>query len=472
MHSLRFLAAAACAVALAPAAGQKQTALDRYVAAPDPVFKYELTAKIENNPINVFVLSMTSQSWRTAAEVDQPVWKHWLTVYRPTAPKTTTGFLFITGGNNRGGPPAKPDPRFRNMAEQTNSVVAELRMVPNQPITFNGDSFGPRTEDELIAYTWDKYLKTGDETWPARLPMTKAAVRAMDAVSGFLASEAGGKVRVDRYVVSGGSKRGWTAWTTAAVDKRITAVIPIVIDLLNVERSFRHHYQAYGFWAPAVKDYFNMGIMDYMGDPRYAALMRIEEPYEYRSRLTMPKFIVNSAGDQFFLPDSSQFYFDDLPGEKYLRYVPNSDHSLRGTDAFDSVAAFYDAVLRGAPRPKFHWKFDRKGRVRVTSTDGEPSSVKLWRATNSEARDFRLESVGPIYTSTDLTAIKPGVWEANVEKPEKGWTAFFVELTYPSGGKHPFKFTTDVEVIPDTLPYPPPVNGQTELGPRPASRGR
>ena len=49
-------------------------------------------------------------------------------------------------------------------------------------------------------------------------------------------------------------------------------------------------------------------------------------PDWYRERFTMPKFIMNSAGDQYLLPDSSRFYFDDLPGEKYLRYVPNTDH--------------------------------------------------------------------------------------------------------------------------------------------------
>ena len=48
----------------------------------------------------------------------------------------------------------------------------------------------------------DKFLHTGDAKWPLRLPMTKAAVRAMDATSGFLASKAGGKIVVDRYVVA------------------------------------------------------------------------------------------------------------------------------------------------------------------------------------------------------------------------------------------------------------------------------
>jgi PhoPQ-activated pathogenicity-related protein len=78
----------------------------------------------------------------------------------------------------------------------TGSVVAELRMVPNQPIVFHGDGKG-RSEDDLVAYTWDQYLKTGDETWPARLPMVKSAVRAMDCVQELLASGQGGKVKIE-----------------------------------------------------------------------------------------------------------------------------------------------------------------------------------------------------------------------------------------------------------------------------------
>ena len=153
--------------------------------------------------------------------------------------------------------------------------------------TFAGETKG-RVEDSLIAYSWDKFLRGGDDRWPARLPMTKSAVRAMDTVTAFCASEPGGKIKVDKFVVSGASKRGWTTWTTAVVDKRVTAIIPIVIDLLNVQASFDHHWRVYGFWAPAIKDYVDMKIVDWFGSPEYKALLKIEDPYEYRDRLATP----------------------------------------------------------------------------------------------------------------------------------------------------------------------------------------
>ena len=71
---------------------------------------------------------------------------------------------------------------------------------------------------------------------------------------------------------------------------------PAVIDLLNVEPSFIHHCRAYGAWSDAVKDYVEQGIMDWIGTPQFRALMKIEEPYEYRERLTMPKFMRQRVG--------------------------------------------------------------------------------------------------------------------------------------------------------------------------------
>jgi len=159
--------------------------------------------------------------------------------------------------------------------------------------------------------------------------------------------------------------------------------------MLNVIPSFKHHYAAYGFWAPAVHDYEEMGIMDWTDTPEYAALMKIEEPYEYRDRLTMPKLILNAAGDQFFLPDSSQFYWKDLPGQKFIRYIPNTDHSMKNTDAYASLLSFYDSIIHKKALPELNWTIVEPGVIRFESKT-KPAKVKLWQANNPKARDFRL----------------------------------------------------------------------------------
>jgi PhoPQ-activated pathogenicity-related protein len=428
-----------------------QTALDRYVAKPDSNYKWRLVNAVKGDGHTTYIVDMTSQSWRTTNEVNHPLWQHWLTIVKPDQVTSTTGLLFISGGSNKKEPPAKADASFISIATDSSTIVTELRNVPNEPLTFAGET-EPRTEDGLIAYTWDKFLRTGDEEWPARLPMTKAAVRALDTITAFCASDAGGKVAVDKFFVAGGSKRGWTTWTTAVVDNRVIAIAPIVIDLLNIEPSFIHHWEAYGFWAPAINDYVAMKIMDWSGTPEYRALMKIEEPFQYRARLTIPKFIINASGDQFFLPDSSQFYFNDLPGVKYLRYVPNADHGLKGSDAWLTLTACYNATVKNTKPPQFSWTTDQDGAIRVKSSD-QPMEVKLWQATNQEARDFRLATIGPAWKSTDLKDQGNGVYIGRVDKPPKGWTACFVEMSYNAGSSAPFKFTSDVRVIPDSYPY-------------------
>src|SRR5438445_6424871 len=253
-----------------PAIGEV-TALDRYVAAPDPSYRYALIEPIPGDGYATHVLEMTWQRWRDETEVDRPLWKHWLTIIEPEQVATGTALLIVGGGSNERKPPARANPLLAMVAVSTRSVIAELRMVPNQPLIFVAET-QPRSEDAIIAYSWDKYLRTGDEAWPLRLPMTKSVVRAMDAITSFCRNAAGGGIEVDRFVVGGASKRGWTAWTTAAVDKRVVAVVPVVIDLLNVEVSFEHHYRAYGFWAPAIAAYQASGIMRWAGTPALASL--------------------------------------------------------------------------------------------------------------------------------------------------------------------------------------------------------
>jgi PhoPQ-activated pathogenicity-related protein len=453
------------ALLIVGAARGEETALDRYVALPDAHYRYELISTVRGDKYTVYLIDMTSQQWRTPEEVEPAVWKHWLTIVRPDNIRTNIGLVVVGAGSNNRPPPSGVNPLLASLAVATGSVLSELHMVPNEPLTFAGET-RTRSEDAIIAYSWDKFLQTGDETWPLRLPMTKAVVRAMDTITAFCRTPEGGGITVDKFVVGGASKRGWTTWTTAAVDKRVIAIAPLVIDLLNVEPSFDHHYRAYGFWAPAVHDFEELGIMGAVGSPRFAALMKIEDPYSYRDRFTMPKYIINSAGDQFFLPDSSQFYVDGLPGETYLRYVPNTDHSLKSAavDVGEGALAFYQSIIDGTPRPRFTWRFADDGSIRVEAQT-KPSDVRLWWATNPTARDFRFQTIGAAYSSAVLEAREGGVYIAPAPTPKQGWTAYFVELDFPSGGSAPFKFTTGVRITPDVLPFASPPRALSDAPP-------
>jgi PhoPQ-activated pathogenicity-related protein len=438
--------------ALATAAPPKtadSTPLDKYVRKADPAYKWEVVSTSGNNRSKTVVIRLTSQKWLTEKEVNRPLWEHWLVVVKPAELKTNKAFLVVSGGGNDRPAPEGGNEIVSRIAEATGSIVADLKMVPNQPLIFHGDG-KPRKEDDLIGYGWNQFLETGDAQWLARLPMVKSVARAMDCLQEWSEQEG---AKVEKFVVAGASKRGWTTWMIGATDPRVEAIVPIVIDVVNLEASMKHHASVYGFWATAVGNYYQHNILQRPQHPRMRELHSIEDPYYYVDRLTMPKYIVNGSGDQFFCPDSSRHYYDDLKGEKHLRYVPNTDHGVDSNiDAVTSMVAFYQMIVAGIPRPQTTWSFEEDGTIRVKS-DTPPRKVILWQATNPNARDFRVVTIGKAYKATELTAEADGSWVARVPTPEKGWTAFFVEMTYDSGGAFAFKDSTAIRVLPDTCPF-------------------
>ena len=61
-----------------------QTALDRYVAAPDANFTWKVVRELPAaEGVTATLIEMTSQQWLTDKEVERPLWTHWITVVRP-----------------------------------------------------------------------------------------------------------------------------------------------------------------------------------------------------------------------------------------------------------------------------------------------------------------------------------------------------------------------------------------------------
>ncbi len=431
------------------------TPLSRYIENGDASYSYRLTRTITDDPrYRAHVLELTSQQWRTARDVDRPLWKHWITIVEPPDVRTDIAAIVVAGGSNGDAAPLKVPRYLATLALDTYSVTCEVNNIPNQPLTFSGDA-KPRSEDDLVAYSWLQYLRTGDDSWPLRLPMTKSVVRAMDAVSDFCRRNGSG-VSVKRYVVGGTSKRGWTTWMTGAVDDRVAGLVPIVIDVLNMRRSVVHTYETYGRWPQAWDSYAALGIFNWLGTPQMDALLQIEDPFTYREHLTMPKLIVNATGDEFFVPDSSQFYYRQLPGTNYLRYVPNADHSLHQArpEQARTLLAFYRSLIRGEKPPNITWRDGGDGSIIVELE--RPGTVKLWSAVDPVARDFRLQTIGNAFTSRDLAGHGNNTFVAPAPNVARGWEASFVEVTYSGVSGQPFTVTSDVSIAPNALPYGPP----------------
>jgi PhoPQ-activated pathogenicity-related protein len=466
-------------------------ALSKYVYTPDPAYSSTIRITVPKSvpglgSYTYYAIDMTSQTWRSADEVNLPAWRHWLTMYVPSGQISGTGLLLIDGGSNQNftTPPEGID-LLGTAALLLGSVFINLKVVPNEPLVFADDPES-RTEDEIIAYSMDKFLENigqpGNDTWPVLVAMVKSAVRAMDTAQTVIPQVKPGSSLND-FIVTGYSKRGWTTWLTAAVDNRVRAIMPGVFDNLNQGPQMVHHYGAYGFFSEAVQPYNDMQIFDRILTPEAMLMSRIVDPYTYLANGrfdNMPKLIINSAGDEFFASDSAQFYFDDIPGEQnYLLYLPNTGHGLDidlagsgGTNSkvATSTITFTDAVLNNRTLPKYSWTVGQDGAIHV-ETNTTPLEVRLWQADNPTTRDFRHEfHPEVIWTSTVLNATSPKVYIGNVSQPNTGARAYFVELTFPNSNNSPipflsapYVFTTEVRVKSQLELHPWPFDSAFDL---------
>ena len=509
------------------------TALDQYMAMPDPEYSWSyngtkthgITPGISGWTYHHLVL--TSQRWLTEQEAGScSLWQHDMLVVIPDNYDNSveTAMIWITDGLVG----TKADwPQnvlvSTTMATMSKSIVVCLFQVPNQRCTFPDDpKQKSRGEDAVIAYTWRKYIdlkRKGDpraDMWPVRLPMVKASIRAMDATTEFLqkctdCTNVNSVTPPDTWVTCGASKRGWTTWLTGAVDKRVIAEVPVVMDALNQHKLFHRWYQNMGGWSFAIKDYTDEDLMAELDSPEFQELLVIIDPYHYLDRFQFPKLVISATGDEFFQTMDDHYWFKDMPGKTLLLKAANADHSeATGLPVIlPTVSAFVDTVIQdrkalkegrerdmlGIRHPELTWNWWYEGEGQNTTgymnvtidTNNGPAPDKVWlrhayTQPQSGRLDFRWfsldedcpiprqsaagQSVCPtldmVWAEERLSPIETTAnsvtYHTSVKAPEKGWAGFNMELQFPGISelffKLPYTITTQTALVPDTTPFP------------------
>lgn len=392
--------------------------LASYVALPDLEAKWTVKARMDYENCEVTQLELVSQVWQGIE------WKHDLVLFRPKdAPPSDAAFLLNSGGK------AKPEgiPYGVMLATKIKAPVAILLGIPNQPL------FDNKREDDLIAETFVRYLDTQDDKWPLLFPMVKSLVKAMDAVQQISSADWGKKV--ERFVVSGASKRGWTAWLTAASDPRVSAIAPMVIDVLNMPAQLQRQVECFGAPSEQIKPYSDRGLVPMRDTPDAKRLWSWVDPWTYRTKFTLPKMVVLGTNDRYWAPDALNIYWNELPGEKWISYTPNAGHNLteKKSDgskdpsrAVNAVAAFTRHQITGRPLPKLSWNHtDQDGKLHLAiNAEPAPKEVRIWRA-NGATKDIRNATWEP-----RTIEVKDGRIAIDEDRPTNGVSAFFAELAY------------------------------------------
>jgi PhoPQ-activated pathogenicity-related protein len=410
--------------------------LQNYVRRPESQYEWKLRNKIDNDQSGerIYDLQFVSQVWQ------ENKWQHQLQVYQPpgVAP-TSTIFLWVTGGS------ARPEYILMGMdlARKSRAPVAFLYHVPNQPLLE-----GNLREDDLIAETFVRYLNTKDENWPLLFPMVKSVVKAMDVLQAFGKKE--WNKPIDQFIVAGASKRGWTTWLTAAIDKRVSAIAPVVIDTLNMREQMPRQLQAFSAYSSRLTPYSSRGLLPIPETPAGERLLSMVDPWAYRDRLTMPKMIINGTNDFYWATDALNVYWNGIPADKWVLYVPNAGHNLRRqdrpqaeqlSDLINGLAAFSRHQISGTSMPNLSWKHEtvnEKLRLTIAATP-RPKDARLWIA-HTATTDFRTAK-----WNAQALSVSNGKIVGEVMPPNKGNLALFGELDYEIGGL-PYHLSTQMRM--------------------------
>ncbi|EGC36163.1 hypothetical protein DICPUDRAFT_78157 [Dictyostelium purpureum] len=443
--------------------------LKDYVYSKDPNYKWTLNTTYDVGFANIQVIELVSQQWMKDY-TNSSIWKHWVSVCIPKAPtQTKMGLLYVTGGAYNSKEWVVPSQESleadfgQQVCKESNAITVTVNQVPNQYITF--DDGVARDEDYIVAYSWRKYIDTQVSTWVSLLPQTKSVIKAMDAVQEY-GNENG--VIIESFVVFGASKRGWTTYGVAMVgDERVAAIVPMVIGVLNLVDDIKVQMQTYGNWSFALDPYAINGIPSFVDTEYFNVVTDIVDPLNYIDIMEkIPKYIILTIEDEFFLPDSTKFFYDQIKGEKRLGLF-QTDHSVtQFAGVSTEISKYFNIIVNKVESPELSWKItyskdNSLGTIEMTVVKGTPTRVVVYSVNtiSKTHRDFRKFTCSDYancyqaftYSAQNITLESDNTYSVSIKGPDGGgWTAFYFEVEFGDVAN----VNTELAIVPNTFPFP------------------
>lgn len=182
--------------------------------------------------------------------------------------------------------------------------------------------------------------------------MAKAALYQMKAAEEFIKQQGFATID-DGWIVTGVSKRGWASYLAGGAKQdvvKINAIAPMNPIIPTLIKELHHQYKSYGGFSVFFDDFMDAGLIPLIDTPLLKRAAQLVDPLNFNDQLaTIPKMVVLASNDEFMMMEWTQFWYDQLKGEKHILITPNAEHFLVTNlpGAISAITTFIKSIASG-----------------------------------------------------------------------------------------------------------------------------
>ncbi len=372
-----------------PAEQQGELSFDFNIGEGDYRLLRNKTIELPNGSVRMIIAEFKSVEWGGST------WTHTMIYLEPQPPRSNLALL------TAGGFGPNPNATFRYIVRfslASGVPVAIITKVPNTPPGMD--------ESLLLALSNVRALKTGDLRLSLLYPMAQAYIKAASLVEKLAPHPPSG------FVISGGSKRGWTTWIVARHDPRVVALIPRSFNVADIALVKEAQLDAYGELRGGSKFFRSAaGEGNLTSLPGYHGFLQEYNPVSWINEVKdKPILVIMGTNDELFPPGLEATYIHLHPNI-HVAYLPNASHTgVHGLEeTWATIFSFIKHIEEERPWPEVGIDVERIGNVLAVnaSAQGAPDSLMLVYAEPSRVGERYADYTGSVWRSINLGLENP-----------------------------------------------------------------